>query len=105
MSEQVQEQRPTVEEMVDSLTGFDEIAVEQAFGNDVISMLQKNPTMGGRALVFIAKRRDGMKDPDARKAAMEMRLGEVQAYFPDEAPEVNEDEPVTAVGKGDEQPE
>lgn len=106
MSEQAQEQqdRPSMEEFVESLTGYEEIAIEKAFGAAVVSLLDTNPTMSARALVFVARKRDGMKDQEARKAVMEMRLGDVQGFFPDEEPEVDEDNPVTDAGKGDEQP-
>jgi hypothetical protein len=98
-------ERMSIDEMVESLNGYDEIAIEKAFGSDVSSLLEKKPTMGLRALVFVDVRRGGVSDAEARKSAMELRLGEVQEYFPDEDPEVTPDDPATDAGKDDELPD
>lgn len=109
MTEQVQdqEQRASLQEVVESLTGFDEIAIEQAFGAGIVTLLDTKATMATRALVFIQRKRDGMKDPEARKAAMEMRLGDVQDLFrdDDEQDDAEVPEPVTETGKDDGQPD
>lgn len=113
MTEQHQEQAPeqapkqitfSFDEMLESLTGFEEIGIEEAFGADITALMLTNVTKAQRALVFVVKKREGLKATDARKAVLEMRLGDVQAFFADDEPEVNEDEPVTAAGKDDEQP-
>lgn len=95
MSEQEQQEQVSLsmEEAVESLTGFDEIAIEGAFGADVTTLLTEKPTKAARALLFVMKRREGMKDPEARKAVMEMRLGDVQSYF------IDEDDEDEAAGK------
>lgn len=103
MTEQSMSVDVTVEDFLDSLTGFDEIAIEKAFGGEVIDMMQKTPSKALRSLVFIQRRREGMKDADARTSALEMRLGDVQAFFPDDD-EVTPDEPATDAGKGDSRP-
>lgn len=90
-------------EVMESLNGFDEIAIEQAFGAPITDLLETKPTTGARALLFVIRRRDGMKDNEARKAVMEMRLGDVQGYFVDDEDE--DLEPVTESGKGDELPD
>lgn len=98
------EQLMGMEEFLDSLTGFDEIAIEKAFGADITSLLTKQATMSMRALVFVARRRDGLSDAEARKSVMEAPLSEVKAFFPDEEPEVTPDDPATEAGKDDELP-
>ena len=71
------------EEMMRSLGGFEEIAIAQRFGSD---LLQLGGTMATRALVFVDLRRRGAKDSEAYKTAMDMTLGDVQDRFvvPDE---------------------
>jgi hypothetical protein len=43
----------TAEEVFDSLTGFDEIAIAQHFGRTVSDLAQSDASMFGRALVFV----------------------------------------------------
>lgn len=63
-----------------SLNGFDEIAIAKEFKSD-ITALRTSPIMFLRALLFVDKRRGGMKDADAFKAAMEAPITEVNDYF------------------------
>ncbi|HET6874652.1 MAG TPA: hypothetical protein VFH70_07730 [Acidimicrobiales bacterium] len=91
----------TAEELFEDLTGFDEIAIGRAFGED-IAKLRKQPFMFIRALVFIDQRRRlGLKDKAAHEAAMRLRVADLNTYFDsdDEPEEVTPDEPVTARGK------
>ena len=77
-------------EVFESLNGFDEIAIERAFGQD-ISTLKDKPTLAMRALFFTEKRREGLSDKDAKQAAMESALSELTDYFrPDEDFEAGE---------------
>lgn len=92
----------TASEMTDSLTGYDEIAIEQAFdGFDIYIDAERHPVRSLRALIFVHQRReDGVSDAAARTAAAEMPLSEVNVYFaPDE--EINEADPDTDAGKDD----
>jgi hypothetical protein len=84
----------TAEEVLDSLTGFDEMAIKQHFGQTVAG-LTKDETMLGRALVFVLKRRDGLVDDDARNAALEMSLKGVTSYFAEDSEESGKDEPAS----------
>ena len=93
--------RPTMTDVVNSLTGYDEIAITKEFNRD-FAVLLEYPTTLGRALIFVLKRRDGLTDKEAKKAAMEMRLGEVNDYFEDESD--NAEDPDTAAGEDDSQP-
>lgn len=106
MTDTTTPERPTRSDMLDSLTGYDEIAIAKAFDRD-FAVLLDYPTQLARALVFVEKRRsESLSDKDAKAAAMGMRLGEVNSYFPDEPeqPEIDPDAPETPLGEGDSQP-
>lgn len=86
-------------EMVQSLTGFEEIAIEEHMGVDPYSDFQTKPLRVLRALVFVQKTREGAKPRDAKNHAMNLSMQSVQDSFEDETDEVMEDEPVTEAGK------
>lgn len=88
----------TADEMVESLTGFDEIAVEKHFGADV-SALRTRPFSFIRALVFVHQRREGLTDPDARTAALSLTIGDLNGYFAEGPEEIDPEEPDTEPGK------
>ncbi|MEU4391645.1 hypothetical protein [Kribbella sp. NPDC023855] len=69
----------TVEEMVDSLTGWDELAIEEQLKKPIDGM-RSNYTVG-RALIGVHRMRAGEKAAIAFKAAMEMPNGDVSKYF------------------------
>jgi len=94
----------SAEEFMNSLTGFDEIAIEKAFGLDILDMPEKRQTAFLRALVFVAKRREGLKDADAKAAALGMTLGEILAAFKADDVEVDPEDPVTEQGKDSDAP-
>lgn len=93
--------KPTMTDVCNTLTGYDEIAITKEFGRD-FAVLVNYPTSLGRALIFVLNRRDGLTDKEAKRAAMEMRLGDVNDYFADEADD--DEDPDTAAGEGDSQP-
>ena len=72
--------RPSVEEAVGSLTGFDEIAIARSFHNDFQSL---TPTMTARALYFTLQRRAGRNDADAYNDAMTATILHVNDSFSD----------------------
>lgn len=83
----------TPSEMFDTLTGFDEIAVQKMFGRPITDYGRKGRSPNGstlvRALVFVHRRRaQDEKDPVAFNAAMSLTMGEVQSYF---APEPDDE--------------
>lgn len=88
----------TVSEAMNSLNGFDELAIEKAFGSTWESMAEKRPSTLTRALIFVQFRRDGQTDAEAKKAALSMTLGQVQGYFAQDD-ELMPDDPTTAAGK------
>lgn len=91
----------TLQEALNSLTGYDEIAIAQAFGKDISTLLE-TPTTAGRALIFVLNRREGRPDKEAKAAAMELPLGDVNAYFSSDDPDP--DQPNTPAGEDDSPP-
>lgn len=87
------------EEMTESLTGFEEIAVAKAFGRDISDLPGTQPM---RALVFVwHKRTDGVTDQVAYEKAMNLSLKESMGYFDMADADPMPDEPVSESGKGD----
>lgn len=82
----------TADEALESLTGFDEMAITKHFGRPV-SAFENDQSMLGRALVFVVKRRDGLTDDDARNAALELPLKDVLSFFAEESEESGKGEP------------
>ncbi len=99
------ENKITAEDMIQSLTGFDEIAIAKHFGHEWGALIETSPVTFTRALVFVQKRRDGENDPDAKNSALSLTLKQVNDFFAEDDPELNPDEPETASGEGDSLPE
>ncbi|HTW15132.1 MAG TPA: hypothetical protein VMF51_08380 [Nocardioides sp.] len=78
----------TLEGFLDTLTGFDEIAIAKHFdGLDPYTDGEAKPIQVMRALVFVDQRRKGLNDPDARQVALALTIAAVNAYFTDETTE------------------
>ena len=92
------------DEVMESITGFDEIAIEKHFGIDMYTDGERKPMLVTRAAVFVHLKHNGMNDLDARQEALGMSVKAVGDYFDLDDAEVMPDEPVTAVGKDDTQP-
>lgn len=88
----------TADEFFESLNGFDEIAVAKAFGDKPIALSKSDPMWFARSLVFVAKRREQLSDPDAKKYAMESTVKEINAFFREDE-ETDPENPVTPGGK------
>lgn len=73
--------KPTAEDAFNSLTGFDEIAIEKRFGLSDYTTIESQSGKWMRAMVFVLKRREGLNDLDAYNAAMSMSLGELNDQF------------------------
>lgn len=97
----------SISDLLDTLTGYDEQAIEERFGAMPDSLLTTKPMMGGRALVYVVVRRHlaaaGVKDPSGKafKHAMGMKVSDVEAFFPDEDEELELGQPETPAGEGD----
>lgn len=87
----------TVDELTDTLTGFEEIAIAKAFSKELSDLPGTQPL---RALVMIwHKRTDELADADAYQKAMEVTLGAVMGYF-EGNDEITPETPETESGKG-----
>lgn len=85
-------------EVGDSITGHDELAVEQHLGFDIYAIVGKQPAKYRRALIFIHLRHEGLSDEEAKKAALDLSIGEAWDYFA-EVDEIDPEEPDTEAGK------
>jgi len=74
-----QPKRLDPEQVAGSCTGFDEIAIERAFGRELTDLGESTRAL--RALLFVVHRRDGMSDPDAYRSAMSLTLDELMGHF------------------------
>ena len=87
----------TVEEIADSLTGFDEIAIKKAFGVPFSALAPNEKGEGGdvfqflRALAFTHRRREGDSDITAWNTAQGMSTSEVNGFFAEESAESGKD--------------
>lgn len=95
----------TIEEMTESLTGFDEIAIRKHFdGFNVYAEAEANPVDAVRALAFVDQRRRGKTDPEAREHALGLTFREAMAYFADADEDLDKDAPESESGKDDSSP-
>lgn len=90
----------TVSEAMNSVTGFDELAVEKHFGFDLYQIADEKPLMSVRSMIFVDLRHQGVADKEAHEKALSMTLGEVEAYFEDEPEDAMPDDPDSESGKG-----
>lgn len=88
----------TAEDFLKTLTGFDEIAIQKAFGATLKGMMEDDFRLA-RSLVFVDRRRSGLKDADAYTEAMNLPMGALTEWFATEEPEAFPEEPVTDQGK------
>lgn len=75
--------KPTADDVMESLTGFDEIAIEQAFGDDISRIAVTSVGKFGRALGFVLLRRGGLKDSEAKKQILGLTRAELDDMFAD----------------------
>lgn len=88
----------SAEELFDSVNRYDEIAIAKAFGEDIYTLREK-PFDFLRCLAFIAMRRGGINDREAREQAFGLTTKQANSYFTTPEPEIDPDDPVTAEGK------
>lgn len=71
--------KPTVEDVMDSISGFDEIAVEKAFGKELLDL---SASMVTRALVFVMERKkNGNDNTAAFNVAMNLGMKDLNDQF------------------------
>lgn len=92
-------------DIVASLTGYEEVAIEDRFGAPIGNLMRGSLTKAGRALVFVIElRRDTNKANKAYKTAMDLTVTELNDMFLDENEDQDDfdpDEPDTPQGKDD----
>lgn len=93
------------EDYLQTLNGFDEIAVAKAFGAKPFELSETDAMGLLRALYFVAKRREGLEDKAAKQAAMEATIREVNDFFPEDEPEPMPEDPITESGKDEPEPQ
>lgn len=102
--------KPTFSEAIETLTGYEEESIAKAFGAH-FGDLPAVSTMK-RALVYVARKREGLDHAKAKDAAMSVALKEINDFFaPDEEDSddpdfpAGENGPETEAGKDAAQPE
>lgn len=84
----------TPEELADSITGFDEIAIKKAFGAAFATMGAPetgDPFQFLRSLIFVHCRREGSNDITAYNTAQGLTTAEVNDYFAETSAESGKD--------------
>ena len=70
-----------MDEMANSINGFDQIAIKKAFGDSLANIGQTDSTMFMHVLYFVHLRRQDMKDADARLTSLNMPLKTLTEMF------------------------
>lgn len=89
----------SVSEMSESITGFDEIAIERVMGVDLYAQDNQKPMMLMRSLVFVAFKREGLADHEAREKALSLSVKDINNFFEEEADDAIPSEPDSEQGK------
>lgn len=91
----------TVDEIIESLTGHDELAIHAAFGKDITELAQTHRTLFIRAAIAIDHSRStGQHLRVGHKFAMDLPMGQATKYFAEDTDAVAE-EPDSESGKDD----
>lgn len=93
-----EDMKQSAQDVVLSLTGYDEIAIEKAFGMDLESLPAQKSM---RALAFVLFRRKGQTDAEAKESVLQASQQAVMEMFGVDLEELMADEPETEQGKGD----
>lgn len=95
-----EEQKPTAAEVIDTLTGYDELAIEKAFGADVETLARDGKWLRYlRAVAFGQELHKGATAADAYKTVLTLTQGELGDRFRDEDPDEDPDLPGSETGK------
>lgn len=92
--------RPTVDELLNSLTGYDELAITKAFDKSIFELAEQAASHYLRALIFVTELRAGKKADEAKKSVLSLTIRQAQDFFSDEPDEPTPDAPITSAGKG-----
>lgn len=73
MKPEPEPEKPTAAEVMDTLTGYDEIAIEKAFGADIEALINAGKGLTYlRALVFALELHAGAKHDEAKRRALSL---------------------------------
>jgi hypothetical protein len=93
-------EKPTADEVLESLTGYDELAIEKAFGSDVESIMSSGKGLVYlRALVFAQELHGGAKHDEAKKTALTLTVKDLNGRFRDDTDGDDPDLPGSESGK------
>lgn len=73
--------KTSVDELIESMNGFEEMAIDKAFGAEIYDLLATKPIRGLRACLFLVKKREGLNDVQAHQAAMATSLKNLNEQF------------------------
>lgn len=92
-----------VADFLGSMTGYEKIAVKNAFGVNYMALASDDQPMFMNALALVHFKRQGKTDAEAKDAALNLTDKDITALFDleEEDEEAMPDEPVTEAGKDD----
>lgn len=100
---ELDDDRLSSRDVVNSLTGFDELAIEKRFGRTVEDLAENTGTTFLRALLYaVERRRAGVSDQQAYEAAMSATFGGLQERFAPDDADADPDLPGSPAGEGPE---
>ena len=88
------EPKITVKECAESLTGYEEQAIEKAFGKPLEELAEGSLSGLLRALAFAVFKRSGQDSAEAKRSALELTRKQAEEFFADDPDEVMEDDAV-----------
>lgn len=89
---------PTPDEVLDTCTGYDELAIEKAFGADVETLINSGQGLKYlRALAFVQELHGGAKHDEAKKTALSLPVKALNDRFSE--PEPDDELPGSDTGK------
>ncbi len=100
---QTEEKFSLVDE-IRSLTGYEELKIDERFGHPIGDLLDVSLNRAGRAVLFIHGVRAGKKAGEAYKATMDLTIGDVSRLFQtddEDEDDFDPDDPDTDQGKDD----
>lgn len=95
-----EEQKPSPTEVMETLTGYDELAIEKAFGAEIEALIDRGSGLRYlRALAFVQELHKGAKHDEAKRTAMELTSKALGERFREPDPDDDPDLPGSAAGK------
>lgn len=104
MSTEVEKSEMSADEMFETLTGIEEMAIASHFGGEITELAERRPLAFVRALVFVdlCRRDSALKHREVFTQVQQLPLKAVNGHFAESANEPMPEDPVTPEGEGDE---